>query len=164
MPAQLIEKMTGSKKPFKPARGSETNPARLLICDDQKLIRGRIREMLHDMQTIRIVGEAANGRAAVTMALELRPDIILMDLSMPELDGFEATRQILAHAPDIAVLGYSANSDEQSVRRMQAAGARGFLTKTGDPGDLPTALTRVLAGERFVTIPPDLHPRWPKLD
>jgi DNA-binding NarL/FixJ family response regulator len=156
--------MTGSEEQFRPAADRQKNPARLLICDDQRLIRSRVREIMREVPTICVVGEAADGKAAVSTALELRPDIILMDLSMPELDGVEATSQILAHAPEIAVVGYSANADERSLRRMLAAGARGFLTKTADPARLVTALFRVLAGEQFVSLEPDAGPGWPKLD
>jgi len=95
-----------------------------------------------------VVGEAVDGRSAVSMALSLRPDVVLMDVSMPDLNGIEATGQITAQAPGIRVLAYSANSDEDTVRRMFMAGAQGFLRKSGDPIELITALKKVLGGER----------------
>ena len=147
-----------------PGNEPARNPARLLICDDQQLVRSRLREILQQESTIRVIGEATDGRAAVRMALELKPDIILMDVSMPDLNGIEATRQIVTNRPGIAVLGYSADCGERTVQQMLAAGARGFLNKTGDPAELITALATLLAGEHFVRVQPNNGARWPKLD
>jgi len=147
-----------------PGNEPARNPARLLICDDQQLVRSRLREILQQVSTIRVIGEATDGRAAVRMALELKPDIILMDVSMPDLNGIEATRQIVTNRPGIAVLGYSADCGERTVRQMLTAGARGFLNKTGDPAELITALATLLAGEHFVRVQPNNGARWPKLD
>jgi DNA-binding NarL/FixJ family response regulator len=123
-------------------------PARLLLCDDQPLVRIRVRQFLKQTTCFEVVGEAVDGRSAVSMALSLRPDVVLMDVSMPDLNGIEATGQITAQAPGIRVLAYSANSDEDTIRRMFMAGAQGFLRKSGDPVELITALKKVLGGER----------------
>jgi DNA-binding NarL/FixJ family response regulator len=127
--------------------------ARLLVCDDQKLIRTRVRQMLKGVASIEIVGEAADGPSAVLMACQLRPDLVLMDLSMPGLDGSEATRQLLARCPEIRVLAFSADSTTASMRKMFNAGARGYLIKTGDPAELVAALELVHAGGCFISAP-----------
>jgi len=156
--------MTKTKQKLEPGTKPTRNPARLLICDDQLLVRSRVRGILQNVSTIRVIGEADDGRTAVRLALELKPDIILMDVSMPDLNGIEATAQIVADIPDIAILGYSADSDERIVRQMLAAGARGYLSKTGDPAELITALVKVLAGEQFVRVQPTNGARWPRRD
>jgi len=156
--------MTKTKQKLKAGTEATRNPVRLLICDDQLLVRSRVREILRHESTIRLIGEAGDGRTAVRLASELKPDIILMDVSMPDLNGIEATRQILTDMPGIAVLGYSADSDERTVRQMLAAGARGYLNKTADPAELITALAKVLAGEQFVAVQPTNGAHWPRRD
>ena len=156
--------MTKTKQKLKAGTEPTRNPVRLLICDDQLLVRSRVREILRHVSTIRVIGEAGDGRAAVRLASELEPDIILMDVSMPDLNGIEATRQIVTDIPGIAVLGYSADSDEHTVRQMLAAGARGYLSKTGDPAELITALTKLLADEEFVGVQPTNGTHWPRRD
>jgi DNA-binding NarL/FixJ family response regulator len=126
--------------------------ARLLLCDDQKLIRQHIRAILQQISTIEVIGEAGDGLSAVRMALELNPDLILMDISMPGLNGIEATRRILAQAPRIRVLAYSGNSDGQTIRSMFAAGAHGYVKKPSDPAVLVTGLMKVLGGERYLSV------------
>jgi DNA-binding NarL/FixJ family response regulator len=140
------------------------SPARLLLCDDQKLIRTRVRQILRQLPAIQVIGEASDGRLAVSMALELKPDIILMDVSMPELNGIQATRQILSQSPGMLVLAYSADTNEHTVRQMFTAGACGFVSKTGDPTELISALSKVLAGEPFFSVQANDAPRWPRLD
>jgi DNA-binding NarL/FixJ family response regulator len=139
-------------------------PARLLVCDDQALVRSCIRDMLEGISSIRVVGEAASGRTAIAEALELNPDIILMDVCMPDLDGIEATRQILSYLPTTRVLAFSGNSDGETMRRMFAAGARGYLLKTADRTELLTALREVLAGECFVSTRSSNLTNWPRHD
>ena len=143
---------------------TRTPRARLLLCDDQKLIRTRVREILKAVPSIEIVGEAADGRTAVAMALQLKPDVVLMDVSMPNLNGIEATRQILSRLPKTRVLAFSVESDAETVRSMFAAGARGYLIKTGDPVELVVALQKVLAGDYFFGIKPSAPPSWPQHD
>jgi DNA-binding NarL/FixJ family response regulator len=132
----------------------------VLLCDDQRLIRARVRELLKEVAFIQIVGEAADGRSAVTMALELKPDVVLMDVAMPGLDGVEATHQIVTQSPGIRVLAFSADSSAESMKRMFAAGAGGYLVKTGDPVELVIAVQNVLRGKRFVSARAD-GPRVP---
>ena len=141
-----------------------TAPARLLICDDQKLIRTLVRQMLKGVPSIQVVGEAADGPSAVLRACELRPDLVLMDLSMPGLDGSEATRRLMARCPEIRVLAFSADPTTASMRKMFNAGARGYLIKTGDPAELVAALELVHAGGCFISAPTNQGAVGPRHD
>jgi DNA-binding NarL/FixJ family response regulator len=126
-------------------------PIRVLLCDDQSVIRTRVREALADTPDIQVVGEAAGGVAAVQLALELTPNLVLMDVVMPGLSGIEATRQIRAAAPDIRVLAFSAGAEQQTVDEMFAAGALGFIVKDGDSEELVRAIRSVAAGMYYLS-------------
>jgi len=147
MKPQKRKSQNGTRRPQTSQR------IRLLVCDDQKLIRTRVREMLKKVSSFEIVGEAADGQSAVTMALDLKPDVVLMDVSMPNLDGIEATRRILAKAPDIRILAFSVDSTAETLGKLVHAGAHGFLFKTGDAEELISALQRVAAGGYFFSRP-----------
>ena len=121
-------------------------PIRILLCDDQPVIRSRVCEALAERPDIQVVGEATGGLAAVAMASELLPDLVLMDVVMPGLSGIEATRQIRAAAPDVKVLAFSAGAEQQTVDEMFSAGAQGFLVKDGDSEELVRAIRSVAAG------------------
>jgi DNA-binding NarL/FixJ family response regulator len=137
---------------------------RILICDDQRLIRVRIREILERDRGVVVIAEAAGGYEAVRLALRLRPDLILMDVSMPDLDGVEATRQILARLPEVRVVAFSAESNSESMSRMFAAGVRGYLLKSGDPAQVLVSLHRVMSGNRVIG-PPQTSPlMWARPD
>src|SRR5499427_2152996 len=101
----------------------------VLLVDDHGLVRKGFRRMLEDDPAIRVVGEATNGQEAIRMAQELRPRVIVMDMAMPGLDGVQATREILKHLPDTAVLILSMYSEENYVRNALDAGARGYVLK-----------------------------------
>ena len=137
-------------------------PVRLLLCDDQNLVRARVREILARVPSFEVVGEAADGRSAVDLALELKPDLVLMDVSMPKLTGAEATQQLVARLPGIRILAFSADASAEHVNQMRAAGARGYLLKTGHAEELLAALTKVLAGEPFFVAPGSRLPDGPR--
>jgi DNA-binding NarL/FixJ family response regulator len=124
---------------------------RVLVCDDQTLIRARVREALAGTPDIQVVGEAAGGLEGIRLAIELLPDLVLMDISMPDLDGIQATQRILAQAPDIRVLAFSADSHWQNVEEMFFAGAWGYLLKRGDSSQLIDAIHSVMAGSFFLS-------------
>lgn len=111
-----------------------TTAPRILIADDHELVRKGLRSMLESRQGWTVCGEARHGREAVAMARECRPDIVIMDLTMPELNGLEATRQIRTSLPDTEVLILTMHHSEQLTREVLSAGARGYLLKT-DAGD-----------------------------
>lgn len=102
---------------------------RVLVADDHEIVREGLSTLFSEETDFSVVGEAKNGEEAVALALDLSPDVVLMDLMMPRLDGIEATRRILAQAPGVHVLVLTSFADEPHVRRAIAAGAHGFLLK-----------------------------------
>jgi len=120
---------------------------RLIIADDHHLVREGIRSILENEPGFVIIGEATNGREAVTLTKNLCPDVILMDVSMPLLNGLEATRQLQRDCPGIKIIGLSVHEDEEIIRKMLAAGAMGYLTKFSDSVELIQAIKTVHHGE-----------------
>ena len=118
----------------------------VMIADDHQLFRDGLRALLLADPHAEVVGEAADGDAAVAMAAELQPDVILMDLQMPGLNGIEATRQIVAASPHIGALVVTMFSDDQSVFAAMRAGARGYLLKGASHGEMLRAIHAVAAG------------------
>lgn len=118
----------------------------VLLVDDHALVRRGFRRMLEDDADISVVGEASEGREAVRLACSLRPRVIVMDCAMPELNGIEATRQILAKYPEAAILMLSMHSEETLVRQALDAGARGYVLKNAIDLDLVSAVKSIAAG------------------
>jgi DNA-binding NarL/FixJ family response regulator len=112
-------------------------------------VRQGLRVLLEKEAAWKVCGEAANGRDAVAGVLEMKPDVVVMDLGMPELNGLEATRQILGHLPKTAVLILSAQESEEVVRDVLSAGARGFVLKTDAARDLVVAVDGLRQGRPF---------------
>jgi len=102
---------------------------RIVMADDHRMFREGLRHLLEKEKDFAIVGEAENGRTAVKLAVELSPDIVLMDVNMKDLNGIEATRQIVAKAPSVKVIGLSMYSERQFVTEMLLAGVKGYLLK-----------------------------------
>jgi len=125
---------------------------KVLIADDHTVLRQGTRNLLEQEPDLQVVGEAADGEEAVRLAAELKPDVILMDIAMPKLDGIAATKQIKATYPDINVLVLSAYDDDQFVFRLLQAGAAGYLLKSVHSRELITAIRAVSQGESI------LHP------
>ncbi|MBI5879714.1 MAG: response regulator transcription factor [Chloroflexi bacterium] len=125
---------------------------RVLLADDHALVRGGIRALLDTQSGIEVVGEAATGAQAITQAHGLHPDLILMDIGMPDLDGLEATRRIKAELPEIHVLLLTVHDDANYLYQALEAGASGYLLKGAEVSDLLTALQVVQRGEVY------LHP------
>jgi DNA-binding NarL/FixJ family response regulator len=120
-----------------------------MLADDHTIVREGLRALLSADSDIEVVGEAHNGREAVSMAEALRPDVVVMDIAMPLLNGLEATKQILAGNPDIKVLILSAHSDDAYIDRVLAVGAVGFLIKQTSAQVLAKAIHEVMAGNAF---------------
>ena len=120
---------------------------RLLIVDDHSVVRRGLETLLGTFADIEIVGTAADGNEAVQLAAECHPDIILMDLSMPNLDGFEATRQILAANPKIRIVALTSFSEQRKVFDAISSGAIGDLLKDSTPAELVDGVRAAFAGE-----------------
>jgi two-component system response regulator NreC len=124
---------------------------RILIVDDHALVRRGAREVLNSQQGWRVVGEASNGLEAVEKAAVLKPDVAIVDVSIPDIDGIEVTRRILKAAPDLKVLVLTMDESDQMVRRALEAGARGYVLKSDLTDCLPRAVKAVAEGKRFLT-------------
>jgi DNA-binding NarL/FixJ family response regulator len=126
---------------------AESERTRVLVADDHAFYREGVRAMLGALPGTEVVGEAATGEEAVARAAELSPDIIIMDLRMPGIDGITATRQILAQRPEIGVLVVTMFDDQESVFAAMRAGARGYLLKDATLDEFLRAVTAVRNGE-----------------
>ena len=124
---------------------------RILLCDDHSLFRQGLKSILETEPGFRVIGEAATGREAVRYALETRPDVILMDIQMPELDGVAASKEILAEAPDARVIILTMYRQDTYVFEAIKVGARGYLLKDADANDLISAIRRVAEGETLLS-------------
>jgi DNA-binding NarL/FixJ family response regulator len=121
-------------------------PVRVLIADDRPIFRAGVRGMLKDFPEIAIVGEATNGREAVEGCRRLHPDVVLMDLQMPEMGGIAATRQIKTEDPRPTILALTVSESEEDVVDMVAAGAAGYVLKDVDPVTLARSILDARAG------------------
>jgi len=122
---------------------------RVLLADDHTLIRAGLRMVVDAQSDLSVVGEASDGREAVALAAKLKPDVVIMDVGMPNLNGIEACRQIHAELPDTQVAMLSMHSDEGYVLRALKAGAKAYLLKDSAEADLATAIRAVAAGKSF---------------
>ena len=124
---------------------------RVLLVDDDDLMRAGLTAVLSSDATIDVVGEAPDGRAAVERAIELRPDVVLMDVRMPGLDGIAATRELLAVAPDVKVVVLTTFEQDDYIFGALSAGASGFLLKRTRPEELIAAIHTVAAGDSLLS-------------
>ena len=124
---------------------------RVLLADDHALVLAGIRALVEELGDTQIVAEANNGREAVALAKQHKPDLVIMDISMQELNGIEATAQIMAEVPTTKVLILSMHTTEDFVRRAIKSGAAGYLVKDSAPLDLKMAIAAVLRGEIYLS-------------
>ena len=124
---------------------------RILVADDHELVRRGALGVLHSRRGWRVVGEAASGREAVEKTIKLKPDVAIMDISMPELDGVEVVRQIREAVPSTKVLVLTMHESDQMVQRALDAGAHGYMLKSDLTDCLPKAVKTVSEGKRFLT-------------
>jgi DNA-binding NarL/FixJ family response regulator len=124
---------------------------RVLIADDHKIMLAGLRSLLEKQTDFDVVGEADNGRMAVQMAHEKKPDVVVMDVSMPDLNGIEATTQIIESLPETRVIALSMHSDKRFVMGMLRAGASGYLLKDCASQELANAILQVATGKKYLS-------------
>jgi two-component system response regulator NreC len=124
---------------------------RILLADDHAVVRQGFKMILSAQPDMEIVGEAGNGREAVELSEQLHPDVVVMDVAMPELNGIEATRRLSAAAPHARVVALSMHKDSVYVREILRAGARGYLLKDSPAPDLLAAVRAVASGEGYLS-------------
>ena len=151
-----IESKPGAGRRHRSARAagpgaSGDSVIRILLADDHALVRQGFRMILEAQPDMEIVGQAGNGREAVELAEKLKPDVVVMDVAMPELNGIEATRRLAASTPRTRVLALSMHKDSVYVREILRAGARGYLLKDSGDADLVAAVRAVAKGEGYIS-------------
>jgi DNA-binding NarL/FixJ family response regulator len=124
---------------------------KVLLADDHRIMRECLNSLIEQESDMKVVGEAEDGRVAVRLARELSPDMVIMDITMPDLNGVEATQQILSESPDVKVLALSMHSDEHFVAGMLKAGGSGYLLKDCAAEELVQAIRSVVSGEQYLS-------------
>jgi DNA-binding NarL/FixJ family response regulator len=124
---------------------------RILLADDHTILRDGIRSLLEDEPDMLVIGEAEDGRTAVKMACQLKPDVVLMDIAMPLLNGLEATRQIKRECPQVNVLILTMHENEEYIRQVLASGAMGYILKDAAARELLEAIHAVQRGEAVLS-------------
>lgn len=126
------------------------SPIRIILVDDHDMIRDSLKILLDKDDRFEVVALCRNGLEAIKQSKDLNPDVILMDINMTPLNGFETTRTILDEQPAVRVIGLSVNNSPQYAAKMFETGGRGFVTKTSAFAELKTAILKVMEGERYV--------------
>jgi DNA-binding NarL/FixJ family response regulator len=124
---------------------------RILLADDHQIVREGLRSLLQQHDDMEVIAEARDGRGAVQLAHELRPDVVVMDVGMPGLNGIEATRQITSQEPHARIVALSMHSDRRFMGEMLKAGAKGYLLKDGAFEELATAIRSVVANKVYLS-------------
>jgi len=128
------------ESPTRPEDSEKTGRIRVVFVDDHKVMRKGLIRMMADQPSIEIAGEAENGQDALDLVRRVHPDVVVMDITMPKMDGIEATRRIKSEQPHIRVIGLSMAEDEEIIRTMKQAGAEAFVAKTAGSGELLQAI------------------------
>jgi DNA-binding NarL/FixJ family response regulator len=129
----------------------QSKKIRVLLADDHAILRKGVRMLIDSQPDLEVVGEAKTGREAIEEARKLKPDIVVMDVAMPELNGIEGTRQICDELTQTKVIGLSMHKDSVYVREILRAGARGYLLKDSEDDDLLRAIRAVARGQAFLS-------------
>jgi two-component system response regulator NreC len=132
-------------------RGKRDMAVRVLLADDHKIVRDGLRSLLEKQQGMEVVAEAENGRQALELARQKKPHVVIMDVSMPDLNGIEATRQMVVAQPGVRVIALSMHSDRRLVAGMLRAGACGFLLKDCAFDELARAINAVMSNEPYLS-------------
>lgn len=126
------------------------NPITIMLVDDHEVVRTGLRAFLDAQENVRVVAEARDGEEALQRAQEAKPDLVIMDITMPGMDGLEATRRLKARDPNCLVLALTVHEDKQYFMEMLAAGASGYITKQAAADDLMAAIRAVAAGHVYL--------------
>lgn len=127
------------------------NPVRILLAEDHAVMRAALRSLLDAREELTVVGEAGNGRDVINMVEKASPDLVIMDINMPELNGIEATRQLRVRFPHIKVLGLSVHAKGRMVSEILSAGAMGYIPKTSAARELLDAIRTVVKGKMYIS-------------
>jgi len=128
-----------------PRHSMDVLPIRVVVVDDHNLMRQGVVGILTELCKFHVVGEAADGASGIAKIRETRPDVVLMDVTMPGMTGLEATRQIVAEMPQVKVVALTMHNSDEMRRQMKSAGASGYLLKSADASDLCTAIRQAAA-------------------
>ena len=128
-----------------------TNEIKIVLVDDHKLLRDGLRNIIEQKSNMHIIGEASDGREAIKVASKLMPDVIVMDVAMPGMNGVEAAKQIHKAQPDIKIIGLSMHSGKQFIQGMFKSGAFGYLLKDGDADELIIAINTVVQNKKYLS-------------
>jgi two-component system response regulator NreC len=126
------------------------NPITVILVDDHDVVRTGLRSFLNTQEDVKVVAEARNGEEALLRAQEMKPDLVIMDITMPGMDGLEATRRLKVQNPECLVLALTVHEDKQYFMEMLAAGASGYITKQAAADDLVAAIRAVAAGQIYL--------------
>ena len=124
---------------------------KIILADDHRIMREGLRALLEREAGIEVIAEAENGRTTVELSRELNPDVVVIDIGMPDLNGIDATRQIVSESPTVKVIALSMHSDRKFVREMLSAGASGYLLKDSAFEELGTALATVINNQTYLS-------------
>ncbi len=125
---------------------------RILLADDHRIVREGIKALIEKQTNMEVITETEDGRMTVQLALQLLPDVVIMDVGMPDMNGIEATRQIIANAPDVKIIALSMHSDRRFVAEMLKAGASGYLLKDCAFEELINAINAVIANHTYLSL------------
>ncbi|HWI68049.1 MAG TPA: response regulator transcription factor [Nitrospiraceae bacterium] len=126
-------------------------PIRVVLVDDHVLIRAGLRALLHSLPNIEVIGEASDGREAIDVIAQHQPDVVIMDIGMPGLNGVDSARRIVKQTPSTRVIILSMHANEEYVGRALEAGAKGYLLKGAEPAELELVLKAVMRGETYLS-------------
>lgn len=124
---------------------------KVIVADDHALVSAGLCRLLESKEDLEVLGEAASGWEAIKLCEELHPDVLLLDLDMPDIDGFEVTRRLAASQPEIKILILTMHDQEEYAIRLIQSGASGFIVKGSPPGELPDAIRKVAAGKVYIS-------------
>ena len=128
-----------------------TNEINIILVDDHKLLRAGLKNIIEQRSNMHIIGEASDGREAIKICSKLLPDVLVIDVAMPGLNGIEAAKQIQKNNPNIKIIGLSMHSSKQFIQGMFKAGAFGYLLKDGDADELIIAITKVMENKKYLS-------------